>query len=69
MSLEVRQLVLRANVQGEAAGDAEADANADGGECSCDDPDANGSRPALPPGLLAACRAIVREELRALKER
>lgn len=75
MSLEVRQLVLRASVQDEPDDDEDDDeetgaaakkATSCGGggeEDPCED------KEALKEEILAACRALVREELRALRER
>jgi hypothetical protein len=73
MSLEVRQLVLRASVQDEADDDEDDDetgtskkktASCGGGE---DDPCED--KEALKEEILSACRALLREELRALRER
>jgi len=72
MSLEVRQLVLRASVQEEPDDDEDDDetgaskkkATSCGGE---DDPCED--KEALKEEILSACRALLREELRALRER
>lgn len=77
MSLEVRQLVLRARVQDEPDADDDQDgvegatakrkgkqAAACGGQ---DDPCED--RESLKEEILAACRVWLREELRALRER
>jgi hypothetical protein len=70
MSLEVRQLMLRASVQeepdedDEESGSSKKDKSCEGGEDdACED------KEALKEEILAACRILVREELRALKER
>jgi hypothetical protein len=75
MSLEVRQLVLRASVQDEPDEDDDEDdesgasakkstsCGGGGEEDPCED------KEALKEEILAACRALLREELRALRER
>jgi hypothetical protein len=73
MSLEVRQLVLRASVQ-EQPDDDEDDDDAGAGRkaSSCgaaEADDACEDKEALKEEILAACRALLREELRALRER
>lgn len=70
MSLEVRQLVLRADVRsddddGDDEGTVRANASCGGGgdDDSCED------KETLKEEILAAVRLLVREELRALRER
>jgi hypothetical protein len=73
MSLEVRQLVLRASVQEQSDDDDEDDDAAvsrKASTCSgaeAEDPCAD--KESLKEEILAACRALLREELRALRER
>lgn len=74
MSLEVRQLVLRARVQRESDDDEDDDDELGTGrskeDASCGgEADACEDKEALREEILAACRILVREELRALRER
>jgi hypothetical protein len=73
MSLEVRQLVLRASVQEEPDDEEDGDdAGASQKAASCTgagEDDACEDKEALKEEILAACRALLREELRALRER
>jgi hypothetical protein len=73
MSLEVRQLVLRASVQDddEDEGDEESGSSSKkAAGCGGDeDDDACEDKEALKEEILAACRAMLREELRALRQR
>jgi len=72
MSLEVRQLVLRARVQDDDADDADDDgaaasrkhqAGCGGGDEDCED------KESLKEEILADCRAWLLEQLRSLRER
>lgn len=69
MTLEVRQLVLRARVSDDADLDDEDDEDEGGEESSCgggEDDDCE-DKEALKEEILAACRAMLREELRSLR--
>ena len=71
MSLEVRQLVLRASVQDDTddGDDKEGSASKENTSCGGGDADPCEEKETLKEELLAACRLLVREELRALRER
>lgn len=73
MSLEVRQLVLRASVQEEDddddEGGEESGSSKKASPCGGDEDDACEDKEALKEEILSACRLLVREELRALRER
>ncbi|HEX5685274.1 MAG TPA: DUF5908 family protein [Ideonella sp.] len=74
MSLEVRQLVLRASVQDEPDDDEDDDEEAGAAakkatSCGGGEEDPCEDKEALKEEILAACRALLREELRALRER
>lgn len=72
MSLEVRQLVLRASVQDEPDAQDDDDTGATAPtatSCGGGEVDACEDKETLREEILAACRALVREELRALRER
>lgn len=75
MSLEVRQLVLRASVQDEPDENEDEDDEETGApakkaaSCGGGEDDPCEDKEALKEEILAACRALVREELRALRER
>ncbi|WP_374568065.1 DUF5908 family protein [Ideonella sp.] len=74
MSLEVRQLVLRASVQDEPGEDEDDDEEAGAAakkatSCGGGEQDPCEDKETLKEEILAACRALVREELRALRER
>jgi hypothetical protein len=74
MSLEVRQLVLRASVQDEPDEDEDDDEETGAAakkatSCGGGEEDPCEDKEALKEELLAACRAMLREELRALRER
>jgi hypothetical protein len=73
MSLEVRQLVLRASVQDdddEGEGDEESGSSSKkAAACGDDDDDPCEDKEALKEEILSACRAMLREELRALRQR
>lgn len=72
MSLEVRQLVLRASVQeedDENEDDEDSGSSKKAASCDGDEDDACEDKEALKEEILSACRLLVREELRALRER
>lgn len=72
MSLEVRQLVLRASVQeedDENEDDEESGSSKKAASCGGDEDDACEDKEALKEEILSACRLLLREELRALRER
>jgi Family of unknown function (DUF5908) len=66
MSLEVRQLVLRASVQEDDDEDEDAEKET---TCGGAEADACEDKETLKEEILAACRKLLREELRAIRER
>lgn len=72
MSLEVRQLVLRASVQEDDEDEGDEDSGTSSkkaASCGGDEDDACEDKEALKEEILSACRLMLREELRALRER
>jgi hypothetical protein len=72
MSLEVRQLVLRASVQEDDDEDDDPEApgsSKKAASCGGAEDDACEDKEALKEEILSACRLMLREELRALRER
>jgi hypothetical protein len=68
MSLEVRQLVLRASVQDDDDEDEDEGAE-EKTTCGGNEIDACEDKEALKEEILAACRRLLHEELRTLRER
>jgi hypothetical protein len=70
MTLEVRQLVLRANVRDDPDDDEDDEDDEESDKKSCcggaDNEDCE-DKEALKEEILAACRAMVREQMRALR--
>jgi hypothetical protein len=69
MSLEVRQLVLRADVRGADRDDDDEDTARANASCGGGADDPCEDKESLKEEILAAVRLLVREELRALRER